>query len=142
MFEPKNPKRFEDEHQFRSSLLRNLPCKYYLIVSVVYNPQKHLSSDFLDELVFEIDKITTMGCKFVLMGDFNINYLNMNKKSSLETILTPYSLQPCNQSVPTMQKFTSLIDYTITDDTSDKHRTKIFKTDLKTDHLATTIFGF
>ena len=53
----------------------------------------------------------------------------------------PYSLQPCNQSLPTMQKFTSLIDYIITDDTSDKHRTKIFKSYLKTDHLATILFS-
>ena len=75
------------------------------------------------------------------MGGFNINYLNMDEKPSLETILTPYSLQPCNQSVPTMQKITSLTDYIITDDTSDKHRTKIFKTYLKTDHLATILFS-
>ena len=51
----------------------------------------------------------------------------MNKQSSLDTILTPYSLRPCNQSVPTMQKFTSLIDYIITHDTSDKSRTNIFE---------------
>ena len=56
-----------------------------------------------------------MGCKFVLVVDFNINYLNLNEKS-LDTILTPYSLQPCNQYVPTMQKFTSLMDYIITED--------------------------
>ena len=110
-----------------------------LIVGVVYSPQKHLSSEILDELVFKIDKVFTMGCKFVLMGYFNINYLNMNEKSFLNTNLTPYSFQPCNQSVPTMQKFTSLIDYFITDDTSDKHRTKIFKTYIKNDHLATIL---
>ena len=40
-----------------------------------------------------------------------------------------------------MQKFTSSIDYIITDDTSDKHRTKIFKTYLTTDHLATILFS-
>ena len=110
-------------------------------VGVVYSPQKNLSSEILDELVFKIDKVFTMGCKFVLMGDFNINYLNMNEKSFLNTNLTPYSLQPCNQSVPTMQNFTSLIDYIITDDTSDKHRTKIFKTYIKSDHFATILFS-
>ena len=46
-----------------------------LILSLVYNPQKHLSSDFLDELVFKIDKVSTMGCKFVLMGNFNIFWI-------------------------------------------------------------------
>ena len=63
---------------FEALLLEISLANIKLIVGVVYNPQKHLSSEFLDELVFEIDKISTIGYKFVLMGDFNINYLNMN----------------------------------------------------------------
>ena len=74
------------------------------------------------------------------MGDFNINYLKMNEQSSLDIILTPCTLQPCNQSAPTMQKFTSLVDYIITDDTSDKHRTKILKIYLNTDHLERILY--
>ena len=61
------------------------------------------------------------------MSDFNILYLNMNENSSLDAVLTPYSLQPCNQSVPITQKFTSIIDYIVKDDTLDKHITKFSK---------------
>ena len=79
-----------------------------------------------------------MGVKFILMGDFNSNYLNMNEQSSLDTILTPYNLQQYNKSVPTMEKFTSLIHYIIPDYMSDTHRTKIFKTYLE--HILQHLF--
>ena len=79
------------------------------------------------ELLFKIDKVSTMECKCVLMADFKINYPNMNEQFSEDTILTPFNLQPCTQSVPTLHKFTSSIDYMSTDDTANKHRTKHFK---------------
>ena len=44
--------------------------------------------------------------------------------------------------MPTRQKFTSLVDYIITEDTSDKHITKIFKTYLKADRVATILFSY
>ena len=89
-----------------------------LIVGVVYNPKKNLGSDFSHELLFKIDKNSTMRCKLALIGNFNIKYLNMNEQqSSLDTTVTPYNVEPCNQSIPTMQKWTSLMDYIITDDT-------------------------
>ena len=44
--------------------------------------------------------------------------------------------------MPTRQKLTSLVDYIITEDTSDKHITKIFKTYLKAYHVATILFSY
>ena len=122
---PRNRNDLKMNTSFEALFLEISLANNKLIVGVLYNPQKHLSSNFLDKLVFIIDKISTIGFKFVLMGDFKINYLNMNQKSSLYTILTPDSLQLCNQSVPNTQQFNSLNDYIITDNTSDRHRTKI-----------------
>ena len=138
---PKIQNDLKKNTSFETMFLEISLANIKLIVGVEYNPQKHLSSDFLDVSVFKIDKLSTMGCNFVLTGDLNMNYINMIEKSSLDTILTTYSLQPCNQSLPTMQIFTSLIDYIITDDTSDKHGTKIVKTYLKTDHLVAIFFS-
>ena len=117
------------DSSFETLFLEISVANIKLIVVVVYNPYKQLISDFSDEVVFKTDKISTMRCKMALIGNLNINYLNMNKQqSSLDTILTPYNVEPCNQSIPTMQKLTSLIDYVITDDTTDNYKTYVFKT--------------
>ena len=100
-------------NSFESLFLEISVANMKLIAGIIYIQSTKTFNFFFLELLF-------------------INY------TSLATVLTPYSLQPCNQSMTTIQQFISILGYIIT---IDKHRTKICKTFLKTDRLATILLS-
>ena len=119
-----------------------IPTCSSLLVNVIYNPNKQNSTDFLDKLAINIDNAITKNEKIILLGDYNINYLDTLERSRLETEILPYDLHIENQTIPTRlnrgNNTKSLIDYIITD-SSTINDTIICDSIVKSDHFATLI---
>ena len=117
-----------------------IPTCSSLLVNVAYNPNKQNSTDFLDQLAINIDNAITKNEKIILLGDYNINYLDILERSRLETVIPPYDLHIKNQTIPprlNRGNYTkSLIDYIITD-CSTINDTIICDSIVKSDHFAT-----
>ena len=62
------------------------------LINSSYNPHKQYYRQFLEELSTSIDYAITENKPLLLMGDFNINFLNKNERECLETIMIPYGL--------------------------------------------------
>ena len=67
-------------------------------MNVSYNPEKSKTDMFLEELALQIDFGITKKQKFLLLGNFNINYLNPNGRNKMDTILVPYGLSVVNKT--------------------------------------------
>ena len=69
----------------------------------------------LDELAKHIDSAIVENKPIPLIGDYNINYLNDDKRLKLDNCLIPYGLDVTNQNRPKRIADTSktLIDYMI-----------------------------
>ena len=81
-----------------------LPFKKFLsLVNVSYNPENSKTDIFLEELALRIDYGITKKQKILLLGDFNINYPNPNKRNKMDTISVPYDLSAVNKT-PTRGK--------------------------------------
>ena len=85
------------------------------LIIISYNPNKSLIF-FLEELSTSIDSAIVENKPITLMGDYNIDYLNLKEKENLEAILLPYGLQIMNTEQPTRVKGNSqsLFDFIIT----------------------------
>ena len=85
--------------------------------NISYNPHKHYYRQFSEEFSTSIDYAITENKPLVLMGYYDINFLNHNERESLETVLIPYGLYVMNKELPTRVVGTSKtwIDYIITD---------------------------
>ena len=57
------------------------------LLNITYNPRKGYSSNFLEELADCIDDTIKCKSRIVLLGDFNIKYLDEKEKQSLETVV-------------------------------------------------------
>ena len=71
---------------------------------------------FLDELASNIFNVVSRKQTIVLVRGYNINYFKDVEKQSLQTILTPYSLEVQNKNSNSCQWNTfirSIIDYMI-----------------------------
>ena len=55
----------------------------------------------MDQLAINIDNAITKNEKILLLGDYNINYLDTLERSRLETVILPYDLHIKNQTIPT-----------------------------------------
>ena len=66
-----------------------------------------------------IDNAIVKGHKIILMGDYNINYLNSKEKEKLDSILLSYHLEIQNKTEATRickaSKTATLIDYFVSD---------------------------
>ena len=113
------------------------PC---LLVNVSYKPNEQNSTEFLDQLAINIEKAITKNEKIILLGDYNINYLDTLEISRLETVILPHDLHIENQAIPTCSNrgnnTKSLIDYNITE-CSTINDTIICDSIVKSDHFAT-----
>ena len=67
------------------------PSSVIIIITVYRSPTGDITH-FLDTLEIAIDQLYNNTINIILYGDFNINYLNNNKKQKLNSILTSYSL--------------------------------------------------
>ena len=56
------------------------PLTEKLLVNVSYWPNKHLGEYFLDQLITELSGAYSVTDNVILMGDYNLNYLNKTKK--------------------------------------------------------------
>ena len=107
------------------------------LLNLAYNPNRNNKTDFLEDLAKSIDHAQSFNSNLILLGDYNLNYLNEDDKQSLDTILIPYNLDVTNKLTPTQSK--ALIDYIITD-LGIKDLTNnsiVFIPPIKTDHQAT-----
>ena len=94
----------------------------------------------MDQLAINIDNAITKNEKIILLGDYNINYLDTLGRYRLETVILPYDLHITNQTIPTRlnrgHNTKILIDYIITD-CSTINDTIICDSIVKSDHFAT-----
>ena len=107
------------------------------LLNLAYNPNRNNKTDFLEDLAKSIDHAQSFNSNLILLGDYNLNYLNEDDKQSLDTILIPYNLDVTNKFTSTHSK--ALIDYIITD-LGIKDLTNnsiVFTPPIKTDHQAT-----
>ena len=109
-------------------------------MNVTYKPNKQNSTEFLDQLAINIDNAITKNERIILLGDYNVNYLDTLERPRLDTVILPYDLHIENQTIPTHlnrgNNTKSLIDYVITD-CSTINNTIICDSIVKSDHFAT-----
>ena len=142
-----NKKKFE-RLWIECSVNNNSANKQKQLMNVSYNPNKSLYHQFLEELSVGVDHAIVENKPLTIMGDYNINYLNIREKRHLETVTHPYGLIFSNTDQPTRIKGTSktLVKYIITDHSNAACFTPIvIDTPLRTigkkpiDHLATSV---
>ena len=77
---------------------------------------------------------------FVLMGDYNIDYLNQPEQNHLDSVLNQFTLSVCCPLIPKRLGKTSEthIDYIIKENV---HTSFVFDIPFKTDHFASILFG-
>ena len=114
--------------------------KVYLI-NISYNPKKLLYEELLEQSARSIDRAITENKTIIMMGDYNINYLENKEKQNLETIIQPYDLNVTNkhQSTRIKDESNSLIDYIIIDGNEPLLYNEIFDSPIQTDHFAQLI---
>ena len=107
------------------------------LINLSYNPQKINTDSFLEQLVIGIDNAVAENKPIILMGDYNINWLNNLEREKLDSITTPYGLSSTNESTPTRISNTSrtLIDYIFTND--EMIHSYVAQVNFNTDHLCT-----
>ena len=97
--------------------------------------RKKLVKMFLEKLVLGIDLAMAEGKSVILAGDYNLNYFAKRDRSLLQSVISPYDLNPTNNDTATRitNSSSTLIDYIITDD----YETGVVAdTILITDHIA------
>ena len=87
-------------------------------------------------MALQIDTAVSKRKRVILMGDYNIDYLNNNERNNIETVLIPYDQKVVNAE-PTGRK--NLIDYTITDGNYQIQSAHTFISEIKTVHQAVCI---
>ena len=110
------------------------------MINVSYCPRKSLAKKFLDELDFGIDYAVAEQKKIILIGDYNINYLETDAKALIDLHFSPYGLKIVNKKYPTRlneRGNDTLLDYTITD-LDGKCHTTTCESYLPSDHLLTS----
>ena len=112
-----------------------------VLLNVSYNPQNFLSGLFLDNISKSIEVAMLKTTNIVLMGDYNIDYLNQPEKNHL-LVLNHYALNVYCPTIPTLVGKTSTsethIDYIIMENVQHFF---VFDIPLKTDHFASILFS-
>ena len=95
----------------------NSTTKQKQLINISYIQRKTLYHLFLEQLSLSIDFAVTENKPITLLGDYNIDYLNMRERQDLETVILPYGLKINNTDAPTRVRGNSksLVDYIITD---------------------------
>ena len=111
-----------------------------ILINVSYNPQNSLSGLFLENLSKSIGVAMLKTTNIVLLGDYNIDYLNQPEQNHLDSVLNHFALNVCCPTIPTRVGNTSEthIDYIIKENVQNSF---IFDILFKTDHFASIHFG-
>ena len=104
-----------------------------LLLNFSYNPNKKKHNKFLDSTALQIDAAVSKKKSVILMGDYNINYLNNKERNNIDTVLIPYDLKVVNTK-PTQGK--NLIDYIITEVNFQMQSAHTLISEIKTYHQA------
>ena len=62
------------------------------LINLAYNPNRNNKTDFLEDQAKSIDHAQSFNSNVILLGDYNLNYLNEDDKQSSDTILIPFNL--------------------------------------------------
>ena len=118
--------------------VNNRKTQNTIVLNVIHSPNKNKTDIFLEQLATNIDNAIVKGHNIILMGDYNINYLNSREKEKLDSILLPYHLEIQNKTEATRicktVKTATLIDYFISDIYVKK--TILCDTPILSDHFA------
>ena len=72
------------------------PLTKKLLVNVYYCHNKRLGEYFLDQLSTELSGLYSVTDSVILLGDYNLNYLNKTEKCKLETFASNSGLEIVN----------------------------------------------
>ena len=103
---------------------------------VSYNPEKSKIDNFLEKLALQIDYGITKKQQTLLLGGFNINYINPYKRNKMDTTFVPYVLSVVNQNT---YKGKNLIDFVIKDDELPHSNIFSFEMPITSDHNANAL---
>lgn len=140
-----NPKRRDDLNLF--TVFESVWVEYNIgsakqLINISYCPNKQYANTFLDELAKNIDNAIVENKPLTLIGDYNINYLNLDERQKLDNCLIPYGLDVTNQITPTRvtESSKTLLDYIISEPGT-VHKYIVSDTPFKTDHLLSLIIN-
>ena len=107
------------ESRWAEIKVNNRKTQNTILLNVTYSPNKNKTDIFLEQLATNIDNAIVKGHNIILMGDYNIYYLNSREKEKLDSILLPYHLEIQKKTEATRickaGKTATLIDYFISD---------------------------
>ena len=95
----------------------------------------------MEGIAFGLDRAATENKKFFLLGDYNLNYFNINEGNLLETVILPYGLLNSYTTLATGEtsRTKSLLDYVLCEKFLSS---QALDSILKSDHIATlTLIG-
>ena len=104
------------------------------LLNLAYNPNRNNKTDFLEDLAKSIYHAQSFSSNLILLGDYNVNYLNEDDKQSVLTIFVPYNLDVTNKLTPNHPKALIITDLSIKDLTNNS---LVFTPPIKTDHQTT-----
>ena len=109
-------------------------------LKVSYNPQMSFSGLFLDNLSKNIEVAMLKTTNIVLIGDYNIDYLNQPEQNHLDSVLNKFALNVCCPTIPTrVGRISEIhIEYIIGENVQNAF---VFDILFKTDHFALISFS-
>ena len=119
------PKERSDLNLFNKSLFDSVwvecrsdfsqSCSTKMLINLSYNPHKKYSKEFLGDLDINLDQSFSQSSSIILMGDYNIDYLDNQERGNLENVIAPYGLLVSSPESPTRitERSQSHIDYII-----------------------------
>ena len=66
--------------------VNNRKTQNTILLNVAYSPNKNKTDIFLEQLATNFANAIVKGHNIILMGDYNINYLNSRKNQKLDSI--------------------------------------------------------
>ena len=78
------------------------------------NPNISLKTELVDELALSVDFAQSYNFNIVLLGDYNLSYLNTEEKESLDRFLIPDNIEIVKKLTQTHSKTLTILSQTST----------------------------
>ena len=110
-----------------------------MLLNKKYNTLKLYQNELFEQLLTNIDNSPCTSIPIILLGDYNIDYNNLDEKQNLDIVVLPYGYTIACQNLPTrLYKSTeTLIEYILNVNTAED---RVFDSCFKTDHFDCVLF--
>ena len=112
-----------------------------MLLNKKYNTLKLYQNELFEQLLTKIDNSPCTFIPIILLGDYNIDYNNLDGKQNLDIVVLPYSYTLACQKLPTRlyKSSKTLIEYILNVNIA-KDRVFVLGSRFKTDHLDSVFF--